>query len=127
MRKGWLILQLLYWRRYAKSLERQLEGERWRNQNREDQLLTVPMRYLGMYGVAEREGPARPMDTLRRRAQRRPAVPTNDAWSTLTDDERLEWQSWSADVDPTPDQVVAAKREFLEMIRQRKFEQQEMM
>lgn len=134
MKRSWAFLRLMranrkarYWKKYALSLERQLEGERWRNQSREDELLTVPMRYLGMFGVATREAPAQPREPLRRQAQRTRTVPTSDPWSTLTDEERAEWKMWREDVNPTPEQEAGAKREFMEMVRLRRMGNEEIM
>lgn len=126
MKRTRLLLRLLYWRRYAKALERQLEGERWRNQAREDELLTVPMRYLGMYGVATREGPAQPRDPLRRQIQK-PRTRQVDAWASLTDEERAEWPLYKADADPDGQNDAAVKREFLQMIEFRRQAGEEIM
>lgn len=119
MKTPWLLLRLLYWRRYALALERQLEGEKLRNRAREDELITVPMRYLGMYGVATREGPAQPRDPLRRQVQR-PRPVAASGWNALTDEERAEWPLFKADADPDGQNEAATRREFLQMIELRR-------
>lgn len=119
MKRTWIIVQLLYWRRYAKSLERQLEGERWRNQSREDELLTVPMRYLGMYGVATRVGRAQQVEPLSRIAERKRTVPQVSAWASLSDEERSEWAIYREDTDAAGVPEQQAKREFLQMLEMR--------
>lgn len=113
-------------RRYSLSLERQLEGERWRNQAREDELLTVPMRYLRFLGVATREGPAQPRDPLRRQLER-PPVPQASGFAALTDEERAEWQIYKADADPDGTNERAVRREFLQMIEFRRQDNVEIM
>lgn len=106
-------------RRYTRALEAQLEGEKDRNRAREDEMMTVPMRMLGMYGVATREGPAQPREPLRRQIQQRTRTRT-DPWAMLSDDERREWQLFKADADPDGTNTAAVKREFLEMIEYRR-------
>jgi hypothetical protein len=117
-----LVLSRHYWKRYALALERQLEGERWRNQAREDEMITVPMRMAGLYGVATREGPAQPRDPLRRQIQR-PPVQAANPWELLTEEERAEWPTYLADADPNGTNVPAARREFLQMVQMRRQEE----
>lgn len=117
MKRSWAIIQLLYWRRYARSLERQLEGEQLRNRSREDELITVPMRMLGMYGVATRTSRAQPVEPLRRLAERGSrSIPQASAWASLSDEERSEWVIYKEDTDAAGVPEQQAKREFLEMI-----------
>lgn len=120
MKRSWILLRLLYWRRYALRLEAQLEGEKARNQSREDELLTVPMRYLGMYGVATREGPAQPRVPLGRQLERHNSMPRASAWSTLTDDERAEWVIYKTDTDYAGVPEQQARKEFLQMLEIRR-------
>lgn len=108
-------------RRYSRALEAQLEGEKSRNQSREDELLTVPMRYLGMYGVATREGRAVPIEPLRRQVTQRPLKV--GGWANLTDDERAEWPLYLADVNPDDNHVQQTKREFIEFIHARRIQE----
>jgi hypothetical protein len=108
-------------RRYSRALESQLEGEKARNQSREDELITVPMRMLGLYGVATREGPAPQVQPLRRQTARRSRqVAQASPWAMLTDNERAEWPLYLADADPDGLRVQQVKREFLQMIEQRR-------
>lgn len=112
---------LFHERRYSRALEAQLEGEKIRNQAREDELITVPMRMLGMYGVATREGPAPLVQPLRRQAARQHRQVTQSSpWAMLTDDERAEWPLYLADVDPDGVRVQQVRQEFLQMIEQRR-------
>lgn len=119
MKTPWLLLRLLYWRSYALALERQLEGEKLRNRAREDELITIPMRIMGLYGVATREGPAQPRDPLRRQMQR-PRPVAASGWEALTDEERAEWPLFKADTDRDGTNVETARREFLQMIEFRR-------
>lgn len=133
--KRWLWVRLLRTRRalqqerrYSRALEARLEGERWRNQAREDELITVPMRMLGMYGVATRESPAPQQEPLRRQAMRQPrSVPSVSPWSALTDEERAEWPLYLADADPDGVRVNQVRQEFLQMIEFRRQSNQEIM
>lgn len=132
--KRWLLVRLLRnrhalrrERRYSRALEAQLEGEKYRNRAREDELITVPMRMQGMYGVATREGPARPIEPLRRQVQRKRSIPSVDGWAMLTDEERAEYQMYRADINPLPEQETSVKREFLEMVRLRRMANEEIM
>lgn len=109
-------------RKYSRALEAQLEGEKQRNQGREDELITIGMRVQGLYGVATREHPAPPREPLRRQIERPVAKP--DAWATLTDDERREWPVFKADADPDGTNTTRARREFLQMIEFRRGEQE---
>lgn len=106
-------------RQYSRALEAQLEGERQRNQAREDELMTVPMRMAGVIGLATRTSRAMPIEPLRRQAQRRPPT-VRDAWSMLTEDERAEWLPWSTDIEntegPMGDKRKSYQREFADMI-----------
>lgn len=135
MKPNWLLLRLFIRTRrernhlrqalraeqaYSLALESQLEGERWRNQSREDELLTVPMRSLGMYGVATRSAPAPPRDPLRRQINR--SISKADPWAMLTDEERAEWPLYQADADPDGTHTAAVRREFLQMIEMRRSE-----
>lgn len=108
-------------RRYSRALEAQLEGEKQRNQSREDELLTVPMRMLGMYGVATREAPAPQQEPLRRQTLRqRRVIPQSGGWSSLTEEERAEWPFYLADADPDGIRVNEVRREFMQMIEHRR-------
>lgn len=110
-------------RRYSRALEAQLEGEKARNVAREDELLTVPMRMLGMYGVATREGRATPIEPLRSQVTRKRTTVQASGWASLTDDERAEWPLYLADVNPDDNHVQQTKREFIEFIRQRRLQE----
>lgn len=106
-------------RKYSRALEAQLEGERLRNQAREDELSTIPMRMAGVTGLAPRTGRARLVEPLRETIERKPPR-ARDAWSMLTEDERSEWPSWSADIEsvegPMGDRRKAYQREFADMV-----------
>lgn len=130
----WLLIRLITTRRalaterkYSRALEAQLEAERWRNQAREDELLTVPMRYLRFLGVATREGPAQPRDPLRRQVERPRDVSRSNGWANLTEDELAEWSVYKSDADPDGTHEATVRREFLEMIEFRRQQNEEIM
>ena len=125
MKKGWLLIQTLasrsYWKRYALRLEEQLEGEKARNQEREDFLLNAIPLALGVWAPRVREGRARPVTPLRREVNRR--TPPVDSWAMLTEEERAEWPLYQADADPNQVNIPATKQEFLQMVLMRRQEE----
>lgn len=50
-----------FWRGRALKAEAALEAERYRNLEREDTLVTVPMRMAGLWGMPARSAPAEPI------------------------------------------------------------------
>src|SRR5215471_436024 len=83
--------QVRYWRRYALALEKQLEGEVWRNREREDVLTSTYVRALGMFAPVERSAPANPVSPLRRQVAKSPQTVERE-WDNLAEEERAEWQ-----------------------------------
>lgn len=116
-----IVLSRHHWKRYALSLEAQLEGEKARNQEREDTLLNIVPHTLGVFGPRVRDGRARSVVPPRRQAtQRRVAA---DPWALLTEEERAEWPTYLADADPDGTNIPAIRREFLQMIETRRQEE----
>jgi hypothetical protein len=111
--------KLRYWRRYALALEKQLEGEVWRNREREDCLSSTYVRALGMFAPLERAGPAQPMSPLRRQAAKSPQTVERE-WDHLTEEERTEWQIWREDAERNDVSLGKARAEFLEQLKFRK-------
>lgn len=125
MKPGFLfqiVLSRHYWKRYALSLESQLEGEKVRNQEREDTLLNIVPHALGVFGPRVRDGRARPITPPRRQAARQRLAPS-DPWTLLTEEERAEWPMYLADAAPDGTNVPRVRREFLEMIEMRRQEE----
>lgn len=116
-----IVLSRHYWKRYALQLESLLEGEKARNQEREDTLLNIVPHSLGVFGPRVRDGRARPTTPLRRQVGQRKSPA--DPWSLLTEDERAEWPMYLADADPDGTNVPAVRREFLQMIETRRREE----
>lgn len=104
-----------YWRLRALKAEAQLEAEVWRNRAREDELITIPMRALGMFGMSARTGPA----AIRHEP---PALlKSADPWQSLTMLEQLEYESaYLPDALANRVSPHDAKRDFLAEIARRK-------
>jgi hypothetical protein len=86
-------LKARYWRRRAIYAEQQLKAETWRNRAREDELITVPQRLQGLWGMPPRTEPA----LATRQTNPRPALTRSaDPWEALSwADKReydLEWK-----------------------------------
>lgn len=84
-------------RRRAIAAERRLEAEMWRNRAREDELITVPMRMSGLFGMMPRDAPA-PVKQVK---QQPPLLQTSngvDSW-TWADQQEFEmfWKPEGAD------------------------------
>lgn len=109
-------------RQYALALESQLEGEKARNQGREDTLLNIVPHALGVFGPRVRDNRARPIVPLREQIGQRRKSPA-DPWELLTEEERAEWSMYLADADPNGTNVPAVRREFLQMIQTRRQEE----
>mgnify|MGYP001564395924 CR=1 FL=1 len=124
MKPGFLfriVLSRHWWKRYALALESQLEGEKARNQEREDTLLNIIPHSLNVFGPRVRDGRANPVTSLRRQiGQRKSPV---DPWALLTEEERAEWPMYLADADPNGTNVPAVRREFLQMIEMRRHDE----
>jgi hypothetical protein len=116
-----IVLSRHWWKRYALALEAQLEGEKARNQEREDTLLNIVPHALGVFGPRVRDGRAQPLAPLRRQINQRKSPV--DPWQLLTEEERAEWPTYLADADPDGVNVPAVRREFLQMIQTRRQEE----
>jgi len=108
-------------RKYALALEAQLEGEKARNQEREDTLTNIVPHVLGVFGPRVRDGRAQPIVPPRRKIGQR--LSPADPWSLLTEEERAEFQTYLADADPSGTNVSTVRREFLQMIEMRRREE----
>jgi hypothetical protein len=86
-----------FWRGRALKAEASLEAERYRNLEREDTLVTVPMRLGGLWGMPARDAPAQPLKQVHQRPGLNAA---SDPWETLTWADREEFNlMWKPDVD----------------------------
>lgn len=118
-----IVLSRHYWKRYALALESQLEGEKVRNQEREDTLLNMIPHILGVFGPRVRDGRAQPVAPLRRQVgQRKSPV---DPWALLTEEEQAEWPTYWALVKETEPNANerTIRREFEQMIQVRRQEE----
>ena len=89
--------------------EGQLEAERYRNLEREDTLVTVPMRMAGLWGMPAREAPA-PI----KQVNPRPLTASNDPWDTLTWADRQEFDlQWKPYAEEAGIPMAQAKQRFL--------------
>lgn len=112
-----------YWKQYALALESQLEGEKARNQEREDTLLNMFPFSLNLFGPRVRDGRAQPVTPLRREIGRRRSPV--DPWALLTEEERAEWPTYLALVresEPNANER-AVRREFEQMVQMRRQEE----
>lgn len=116
-------LALFVERRYSRSLEAQLEGEKQRNQTREDELASSGLRLAGLYGLAPRDSPAQPRESLRRQSGRqstRNRIVQADPWANLTEEEAMEWPSYQQDALDHNVDLPTARREFIQTIEMRR-------
>lgn len=70
-----------FWRGRALKAEASLEAERYRNLEREDTLVTVPMRMAGLWGIPARSGPAEPIKQVNRPPLQIAALGTDWTWA----------------------------------------------
>lgn len=100
-----------FWRGRALKAEGQLEAERYRNLEREDTLVTVPMRMAGLWGMPAREAPAPPVKQINQRPSLNAAT---DPWETLTWADRQEYDlMWKPEVDAGIVTAQQQKQRFL--------------
>lgn len=105
-----------YWRKRAVQAERLLEAERWRNQEREDTLVTVPMRMAGLFGMPARSAPA-----LTKQVVRPALVAPTDPWDTLTFADRQEFEMfWKPDAERAGVPMRDAQQKFLQELENRR-------
>ena len=86
-------------RRRAVTAERRLQAEVWRNRAREDELITVPMRMSGLFGMLPRTAPAEPMKQIK--PQPRVQVPAGPESWTWADQQEFDmyWKPEGADAN----------------------------
>lgn len=109
-----------YWRHRALRAEAQLEAERWRNSEREDTLITVPMRLGGLWGMPARSGPA-PTKQVSRIAPAPPVTATDPWIAQTTPEERWEFDLyWKQDAQAAGYSDAQAKQEFMRRLQERK-------
>lgn len=108
-----------YWRHRALEAEASLEAERWRNLEREDTLVTVPMRLGGLWGMSARSGPA-----PTRQPQRIAAAPLtgpSDPWHALSWADKNEFEMfWKADAEAAGVPLQQARQQFLAELASRR-------
>jgi hypothetical protein len=78
-----------FWRHRALKAEASLEAECARNRAREDELITVPMRAMGLWGMPARDALAQPVKQVNASPSR--ALTTSDPWDTLTGADKMEF------------------------------------
>lgn len=102
--------RMRYWRQRARTAERLLEAEVWRNRAREDTFVSASiMGQRGMFGVAPRTGPAYQTSI----AAVPPTLPTQD----LSGADYLEFQTqWLPDARRANVSDQQALKEFREVI-----------
>lgn len=116
-------LKARHWRRYAECLEQQLEGEKQRNQHREDALCTSYLQMMGLFGLPARSGPAQPRPTLSAELAQTQQLPYNtEPFDMLLPYEKSEFfeQYWRDDGQGEAQLAKVgferAKHEFARMI-----------
>lgn len=105
-----------YWRKRALKAEASLEAEIIRNREREDTLITVPMRLGGLWGMPARTAPAvkqvNPIPALAR---------TTDPWDSLTWADKQEFDMfWKADAAAAGVSEHEARQKFLLELQNRR-------
>lgn len=102
-----------YWRQRALKAESSLEAERWRNLEREDTLITVPMRLGGLWGMPARTGPAQPIKQVGPRyATSVNADPGWEAQTTWADRQEFDL-NWKEDALAAGVPLFQAQQRFL--------------
>ncbi len=110
--------QAEYWRGRCLNAEAQLEAEKWRNIYREDSLVNVPMRSMGMWPISPRVGPAQPPNMSV--SPRRPLDPIA-AFNDLGAVDRMEFETnWLPDAEAHNIPLDQAKQKFLAELAKRK-------
>ena len=106
-----------YWRKRALKAESSLEAEVMRNREREDTLVTVPMRIAGLWGMPARTGPATkqvntPIPAIAR---------TADPWDSLSWADKQEYEMfWKEDAQAAGVPEQQARNQFLAELASRR-------
>lgn len=109
-----------YWRHRALEAEASLEAERWRNLEREDTLVTVPMRMAGLWGMPARSAPATPLTQVNRIGPNPISAPT-DPWHALSWADKNEFEMfWKADAEAAGVPLQQARQQFLAELASRR-------
>jgi hypothetical protein len=105
-----------FWRKRALKAEAALEAEIIRNREREDTLVTVPMRLGGLWGMPARSAPAvKQVNVVPALAQ--PA----DPWDALSWADKQEYEMfWKADAVAAGVPEQQARQQFLAEIMSRR-------
>ncbi len=111
-------LKARYWRRRAIDAERELKAEMWRNRAREDELVTVPQRLQGLWGMPARTGPAPTKQVSRVTPQ---LTSSTDPWDSLTWADKQEYEMfWKADAAAAGVPEHQARQQFLLELQNRR-------
>jgi hypothetical protein len=108
-----------FWRHRALKAEASLEAEMWRNRAREDELITVPQRMAGLWGMPPRSEPAvvKQVNASPSRALTAPA----DPWDGLTGTEKWEFDmEWKQAAEAAGIPLAQAKQDFMNEIAMRR-------
>ncbi len=105
-----------FWRKRALKAEAALEAEVIRNREREDTLVTVPMRLGGLWGMPARSAPAvkqvNPVPAL---------VQSTDPWDALSWADKQEYEMfWKQDAVAAGVPEQQARQQFLAEIMNRR-------
>jgi hypothetical protein len=104
-----------YWRARALEAEACLEAETWRNRTREDELATLYVRGMGMFGLPPRTGPAGRGASVPQLAR------TASPFDALGAVDRMEFETnWLPDAVANNVPVEQARQRFLMEIAKRK-------
>lgn len=107
-----------YWRHRALKTEALLEAETLRNREREDELVTVPMRIAGLFAPPPRTGPI--LKPINRMAPT-PVTPLSDPWNALSWADKNEFDMfWKADAAAAGVPEHEARQKFLLEIESRR-------
>ncbi len=101
-----------FWRKRALKAEASLEAEMLRNREREDTLITVPMRAMGLFGIPAREAPAPLVRNVSRPTSQ--LVKSTDPWDSLSWADRQEFDMyWKDDAAAAGVPLMQARERFL--------------
>lgn len=107
-----------YWRKRAVKAERALEAEKYRNLEREDTLVTVPMRIQGLWGMPARNAPA---SLAKQVSAPRQLTQATDPWDALSWADKqefdMEWKQAAAAAGVSEQQ---ARQQFLLELQNRR-------
>jgi hypothetical protein len=96
------------------ELKESNDAEMWRNREREDELITVPQRLQGLWGMPPRSEPA---IAAKRRHVPKQLTQSADPWDSLSWADKAEFDMyWKADAEAAGVSLPQARQRFLQEV-----------